>query len=428
MMIRRQTLTRAVLLSCAAMLATGMGLGRAAEPVGPGGFNLSSPLPELTQLSPATFQATLTPVARREAERDGPIVFYDFTESFGPLFNEQILPRFEKATGLKVRHVQVQGEQAVQQLIAAKAAGQPAPVDLFFVPNGAVRVANEAGIVANLPLHTMLPSAPDLQKNAATVSRGYEHGGVVVPFHRNQTAIGFDTRFVSAAAAPKTFPELLAYARANSQKVAITNPTRGGSGAGILESAMLALTGTDCQARFYDYKVTREEAEAWAQGPCLVPVMQYFRDLKPHVEFTNGNTDTLTLIANGVAHVGTVWEDQGYDFIGRGLLPQSVKFRLLTEGQVGDGDGLMVLAGAKRPAGALLLADFLLSDEIQLLKLQLNGSRSARTGLDIGKALKPEIVERLLPNEQYLEFARPRIVGTISDAAGRRFVAEILQR
>ena len=45
--------------------------------------------------------------------------------------------RFEaKYDGVKVDYHQVDGEQAVQQLIAAKQAGQPSPVDVFWMPNG----------------------------------------------------------------------------------------------------------------------------------------------------------------------------------------------------------------------------------------------------------------------------------------------------
>jgi hypothetical protein len=39
----------------------------------------------------------------------------------------------------------------------------------------------------------------------------------------------------------------------------------------------------------------------------------------------------------------------------------------------------------------------------------------------------PDVVERLVPQDQYAEYARPRIVGTITDAASDRFVNEILQ-
>ena len=394
----------------------------AVEPVGAPEFNIKTGI-DLKTLAPANFYEVLVPAATA----DGAVVFYDFGESEKDLFAE-IIRRFEaKYPGVKIDYHQVDGEQAVQQLIAAKTAGQPSPVDIFWMPNGQVRVANEAGVIANLPLNTMLPSAPDIAENPATVSRGYVHGGVVAPFHRNQTAIGFDTRSVPLGSEPKSFPELLAFAKANPQKVAITNPTKGGSGSGFLETAILAMTAKDCQARLYDYTLTQAEAEAWAAGPCLDPVMNYFKELKPVVEFTNGNSDTLNLVANGQAVVATVWEDMVFDFIGRGLLPPQVKARLLTEGEVGDGDGAMIPSGATKLAGALLFMDYLMSDEVQLYKLSVNGSRSARTKLDIAAVLAPEVVDRLVPQDQYDQLARPRIVGTVTDAASKRFVAEILQ-
>jgi ABC-type uncharacterized transport system YnjBCD substrate-binding protein len=87
----------------------------------------------------------------------------------------------------------------------------------------------------------------------------------------------------------------------------------------------------------------------------------------------------------------------------------------------------MIPAGSQKVEAALLFVDFILSDEIQLLKLSLNGSRSARTKLDIAGALKPELVERLVPADQYASLTRPRIVGVLTSEAGKRFVTEILQ-
>ena len=393
----------------------------AAEPVGAPEFNIKTSF-DLKALTTANFYDVLKPVAKQE----GSLVFYDFSETHQQFF-DQIRAGFENKYGVTIEYHQVDGEQSVQQLIAAKQAGRPSPVDVFFVPNGSVRVADQAGIIANLPLNQMLPSAQDLDPNAATVSRGYVHGGKVVPYHRNLTAIAFDTRVVPPGSEPKTLAELAAYAKANPQKVAITDPTKGGSGTGFLETAILALSPKDCQSRLYDYTVTPAEAETWAEGRCLDPVIAYFKSLKPNVEFTNGNSDTLNLFANGEITVGTVWEDMVLDFIGRGLLSDQVKARLLTDGEVGDGDGVMIPSGATHPAAALLFVDYLMSDDVQLRKLGVNGSRSARTSLDPRKALSPEIVARLVPQDQYTTYARPRIVGTISDAASARFVRDILQ-
>lgn len=396
----------------------------AAEPVGSDSFNVASPV-DLMALTTETFVDTLLPAAQAE----GGIVFYDFTESFTPLFAENLIPAFEaQYPGVTVEYFSVDGDQAVQQLIAAHDAGSPSPVDVFFIPNGQVRVANEAAIIANLPLNTMLPTAPDLAEGAATVSRGYAHGGVVVPFHRNQTAIGYDTRSVSADEVPQTFEEILAFATANPGTFAMTSPAGGGSGSGFLESAILALASDECVAQSQDFSLTPEQAVEWAAGECLDPVMAYFNALKPLVEITKGNTDTLTLIANGVATVGTVWEDQTFDYIGRGLLPPTVRVTLLETGQVGDGDGIMIPSGTENLASALLFVNFLLSDEAQIMKVSLNGSRSARTGLDLSAALDEGMASRLVPTAEYAERARPRIAGVVSSAATDRFVVDVLQQ
>ncbi|MFN8927627.1 MAG: extracellular solute-binding protein, partial [Rhodospirillales bacterium] len=361
------------------------------------------------------------------ARAGGPAVFYDLAESFTPLFTEIVIPAFERATGIKVEYRQVNGDQTVQQLIAAQRAGQPLHVDLMWYPNGQVRLGTETGIIANIPLSSVLPNARDLDPSAARVSRGYEHGGTVLPWHRNLTAIGYDTRTVRPERAPRSFPDLLAFARANPGKVAITNPARGGSGQGFLESAIMAMTTAECQARLFDFSFGPQDAEAWAQGPCLAPVVAYFRELKPHVEFTNGNTDTLNLIANGVAQVATVWEDQVFDFIGRGLLPPTVRLGLLSSGQVGDGDGMVIPAGTRNPAGALLFANFLMSDDVQVRKLGLVGSRTARVGVNVS-ALAADVAERLVPQDQVVTLSRKRIVATASAEATKRFVADVLQR
>lgn len=395
----------------------------ALEPIGADTFNVESPI-DLSTVTPETFETSLLPLAAGTE-----IVFYDFTESFGPLFVDNLIPAFNAMyPDITVTHISIDGAAGVQQLIAAHEAGSGSPADVFFMPNGQVRLANESGVIANLPLNTMLPSSPDLAEEAATVSRGYFHGGVVVPFHRNQTAIGYDTRSLSAEEVPQTFAAILDWARENPGRFAMTSPAGGGSGGGFLESAILGLASEECVAQAQDFTLTPEQAVEWAAGDCLAPVMDYFAELEEFVEITNGNTDTLNLIANGVASIGTVWEDQTFDFIGRGLLPPTVRTTLLESGQVGDGDGIMIPSGTDNVAAALLFVNFLLSDEAQVMKVGLNGSRSARTGLDLSAAIDSDMADRLIPTELFNARSRARIAGVVSSAATDRFVVDILQQ
>jgi len=105
---------------------------QAVEPVGADTFNFAAPV-DLDALTVDNFEEMLLPAALE----DGKVVFYDFTESFTPLFAENLIPAFEaQYTGITVDYNSVDGVQAVQQLIAAMNAGVASPVDVFFMPNG----------------------------------------------------------------------------------------------------------------------------------------------------------------------------------------------------------------------------------------------------------------------------------------------------
>jgi hypothetical protein len=69
-----------------------------------------------------------------------------------------------------------------------------------------------------------------LDPEAARRSRVFEHGGTVLPFHRNQTVLAYNWANVDQV--PQTLDELFA-AEAEGGKVAITIPTEGGSGSGL---------------------------------------------------------------------------------------------------------------------------------------------------------------------------------------------------
>jgi ABC-type uncharacterized transport system YnjBCD substrate-binding protein len=258
-------------------------------------------------------------------------------------------------------------------------------------------------------MHKLLPNAKGLNETLATVTNGVQHGGYMVPFHLNQTALGYDSRFVKAEELPTTFDELLAWVKANPGKFAATSPLRGGSGEGTMEGLMLHYVEGSCRDALFNFDITDEEVHAWIDKGCLTPVEKFYKEFNPVVEITNGNSDTLNLIANGEAYMGTVWEDMAYDFIGRGLLPRSVRFFLLKDGQVGGGDGIFLPSASTKPAASLLFLDFIISPEIQVLKLQINGSRSARTDLKLKDLLDEKDVNRLIPDDQYPAYARQHV-------------------
>src|SRR2546426_11405221 len=96
-----------------------------------------------------------------------------------------------------------------------------------------MRALTKAGVIANLPVVDLLPNATDVEQAAARASRGFKHGGTGGPFHRNQTALAYNSAPVTKP--PQTFEELLTFAREHSGKVTVADPTHRGSRSGVLE-------------------------------------------------------------------------------------------------------------------------------------------------------------------------------------------------
>jgi len=396
----------------------------AVEPIGADGFN-TDPGFDLGSLNADNFYDVIVPLAKKE----GTLTFYDFTDSFGPLFNDHLIPQFEQKYGIRVDYVRGEGAAANQQLIAAKNSGAPAPADAYFVSSGSLPLLTGEGVVANVPLNQLLPSGAGLDARIATVTGGIEHGGAFLPFHRNQTDIVFDTRVVPADAVPTTLDALADWAKANPGKFIVTSPAGGGSGNGFMQAIAFAkVTDATCRATFTKWDITEAEATAFAASDCMKPVWDYYAELLPSVELTNGNSDTLNLIASGAGTIGTAWEDMVYDFTGRGLLPPTVRQMLLEEGQVGGGDGLFFPVGAAHPAAGLLMLDFLMSQDIQLQKLQVNGSRSARTDIDPAQSFTPEQVARLIPTDQFASRALERMPAILNNQLTAHFTANVLRK
>jgi putative spermidine/putrescine transport system substrate-binding protein len=387
------------------------------NPVGSSQFNVQSRI-DLTKLTRANFVQVVTPVAKGESG----LVFYDFADTLCELLAKESAD-FTRDTGIGVKHVCVDGDVATQQLIAERQAGKPASADVFFLPNNNVRLMTGAGLVANISLVDLLPNARDVDHSVARESRGYLHGGTALPFHRNQTTLAYNSQFVSKP--PDTFESLFEFAKAHPGKVAITTPGRGGSGSGFLESALLAFA-PQCKKDLYTYGISDSQAKDIA-ARCMPAVLDYFRKLKPFVQFTNGNEASVQALANNTAYVATVWEDDLYTLATKGLVPPTVHPSLLRTGQVGDGDGLIILSTTPRLEASLLFSNFLMGDKVQIDKLEQTGSRTARVDLRTRGKIPANLAPFLLPDAEYHSRTATRINGVISDAAVAIFIREILK-
>ena len=409
----------AVVMATALATALALGSAHAATPFGASTFNVKSAKVDLASLTAANFDSLVTPLAKAETGHE--VVFYDFADTLCELLATEVAD-FTRQTGIAVKHVCVDGDAATQQFIAAQQAGGAPPADVFFGPNGNMHTLFDAGAIANVPLSEVLPNANKLEPAAASRSRGWPNGGTVLPFHRNQTTLAYNSAIVPEL--PDTLKAIFDLAKDKGFKIAVTNPTDGGSGSGFLESAMLALS-PECKDSLYDFQQTPDQAKAVAEK-CLPPVIDFFKTYKDQVVFTNSNEASIQAIANGIAPVATVWEDDLYTLASKGLVQKTVRAALVKTGQVGDGDGMFVAAATPSYEASLLLANFLMSDQVQVEKMSKTGSRTARLDLSFAGKIPADLAQYLVPDAMYQANTRPRVFGPITAAAAEMFVKGVI--
>lgn len=415
---------RTWLLATAMALTLSASAASAIEPVGDKGFNVETSF-DLKTLTPDNFYDVVVPAAKKE----GTVVLFDFAASFEPLFRDKLLPAFEAKYGVTVDYQRGQGDAATQQLVATYNAGAAAPFDVMFVSAGTVAQLNKTDAVARIPLNRLLPNALPIDEEIATTVEGIRHGGNYLPFHRNQTSIVYDSRAIATADVPADAAALLAWAKQHPGKLAVTHPAKGGSGDGFMQVLMLSLIkDKDCRAKLTDFGIDAAAAKAFVASDCVKPVWDYYRQIMQVAELTSGNSDTLNLVANSEASIGTTWEDMTFDLLVRGLMPPTVRQYLLADGMVGGGDGFYLPAKATHPAAALLLMDFLLSPESQATKLTTNGSRSPLKGIDFASLVSAEDQERLIPLDQFATRAVAKVPRPIINAGKDYFQDNLLRR
>lgn len=410
----RELRERAALLLVTVMVTVMAGAARAQEPAS--AFDAD-------RLTPENFHQVLDPIARRE----GRLVFYNFAGNFDPVWKEGLIPRFEARFGVKVEYHNVRKDQANQQLLAVRRAGGASPVDVYFA-GGPDNFAAMASVVAPYPLTRLLPNLRGLAPVYGDRPLGVDTGGRWPIVHLSQSVLAYDGARLPGAQVPRSFESLLAWAQSHPGQFAFTSPAKGGSGGAFVYSAALHLVKDPaCRATLADGSLSQDRAQDWAmQARCLDPLWDYLARLLKVAELTNGNADTLNLMNNGRALIGTAWEDHALTFARAGLLPPSLRVTSLEPGLAAGGDGLIVAAGARSPAAALLFIDMAFSREFQAWKLDHHASRSPREDVDPA-AVSAGTAPYLLPPAQARQWSVP-VNWSIARGLSRALEEKVLRR
>lgn len=384
-------------------------------------FNVTDTSVDLSKLTRENFYDMLVPIAKESGE----MTFYSYWPP-APLvvFQNEIIPAFEKKYGIKIHFNSVETNVGLAQMDATYKEGKPSPMDGYFSSD----LPADMNEIANIRLNDLLPNAADLDQSLAYEYRGIKHNGAYVPFHANQTVIAYNSSFVKGDDIPVTFDDMLAYSKTNPGKVAVTSPLRGGSGSGFLTAVSNKFMSKECVAQWMDLKADEATANKLVnESDCFAPVWAYFNELLETAQITNGNTDTLNLMANGVAYIGTAWEDLTFSYVMGNQLPDTVRVTILEGGQPGGAEGAFIPSNTAHLAASLLFMDEILAPEHQAWKLSKFASRSPKTELDT--SLIPDEAQKLLvPAEIYangrISNASPIMSRMVRDA----FAANVLEK
>ncbi len=303
------------------------------------------------------------------AEARGQTVYWNAWAG-DPRINEYIAWAGREAQarfGVTVVHVKLADTaEAVSRVVAEKAAGRTAGggVDLIWINGENFASMKRNGLLFG-PWAESLPHFPLTDPEG---NRGVREdftvpvAGLEAPWAKAQIVFYHDA--AETKDPPRTIPDLLAWARAHPGRFAYPLPPNF-LGSTFLKQALIALSGGNELL----YRPAGDEFAA-----VTAPLWDYLDALHPYLwrtgrAFPANGTELRRLLADREIDIGFSFNPaEATSAIARRELPESVRTYVLTGGTIGNVSFLGIPYNAAHKAGAMVLADFLLSPEAQARK------------------------------------------------------------
>jgi putative spermidine/putrescine transport system substrate-binding protein len=204
--------------------------------------------------------------------------------------------------------------------------------------------------------------------------------------------LAYDTTKLSPDAVPKTFPDLLAWIKANPGQFIYNRPNKGGSGGNFVRRAIYEANGKD-PSKFKVDNYTAESGTAM-----LDPAWALLNDLAPSLmdqgAYTSGNTQSIQLLGQGAVTMIPAWSDQTLAAIAQGVLPETTGLVQLQDlGFPGGFARITIPTNGVNRDLALKLADFVLTDEVQSAVLTELGGFPGVSWDNIDPALRQKFAD-----------------------------------
>ncbi len=292
-----------------------------------------------------------------------------------------------RKVGVTLRRVPVSDTvQAVNKVLGEKQAGKNTngSVDLIWINGENFRSAAQASLLLT-GWAEALPNARyvDWKSPAIRNDFGFPVNGAESPWGSSQWQYVYDSARVKESELPRSFKALATWIKAHPGRFTFPAPPNF-SGNRFLRQAMFELAGG--QAQF----VGPYRPELWAKASPLL--FNYIKDIRPSL-WRGGQTfpadvpNLYSLFANGEIDFAFVQNIAGIAAeVKSGVLPPTARVFVFDAGTVTDTHYVAIPYNSAHSAGAKVVANLLLTPELQLAKLSGNlwgdglGINPARVG------------------------------------------------
>ena len=325
--------------------------------------------------------------------------------------DEWVAPRVRERYGIELRAVEGQGPEIVNQLAVERQAGDGAGTASLVWINGETFANLRRADLLQGPWSGALPNGAYVDSLSPIVGRDFEQdpAGYESPWGTVQWALVYDT--ARTPHPPRTVEELGAWIRANPGRFTHDG---GFTGVTFLKTLMYALGGGverfqggfDATAYATGRDAVWEWLDAhapsfWREGATYPPDVAAVHRL-----FANGEID-FTMSNN---------QNEVVTKVRQGIFPETARALVLRDGTIANAHYVGIPFNAPNPAGAMVVANFLLSPEAQLRKQQPDVWADG-TVLDV-RRLPPEWAARFgalerdprqIPRDTLARYARPEV-------------------
>jgi len=258
--------------------------------------------------------------------------------------------------------------EAVNKIVGEVQAGQTqgGSIDLIWINGENFRTMKQGNLLLG-PFRDKLPSNQYYDASNAAVNSdfGLPIEGYSAPYTGSYYVMAADRAKVQQN--PKTFGELLAWAKANPGRFTYVAPPQF-DGSRFLLTALYGVTGG-----YEQYIGPQFNETLWNQKS--PSVFKYLKELEPYL-WRKGETYPPTesrleeLFANGEIWMMPVFVSSVAEGLATGRFPKTTQAFIMPDSSLNDPSFNAIPSNAANPAGAMVLADILSSPEGQLQKFK----------------------------------------------------------